>query len=165
MGTRGLGRAIATLSIIGLAVAGCQSGGASPSPSAAPASPSASPGTAIAVTLQEWAVVPASASAPAGVVTFTVTNNGPEDLHEFVVMRTDLSPAALPTDATGKVSESGTGIERVVDEIEDIEVGQTKELVVELAAGKYVLLCNIYDETEQEAHYKMGMVAAFEASG
>jgi hypothetical protein len=32
---------------------------------------------------------------------------------------------------------------------------------VTLAAGKYVLMCNIYDETEKESHYKMGMRTPF----
>lgn len=53
----------------------------------------------------------------------------------------------------------------MIDEIEDIPVGQTQELTVTLAAGNYVLLCNIYDETEKEAHYKLGMRIAFEVSG
>ena len=30
-----------------------------------------------------------------------------------------------------------------------------------MAAGKYVLLCNIYEETDKEAHYTMGMRTAF----
>ena len=97
-------------------------------------------------------------------VTFQVTNTGPEDVHEFVVLKTDLDPGALPTDANGAVTEDGAGIE-VVDEIEDIPVGQTQELTVTLEAGKYVLLCNIYDETEKEAHYKMGMRIAFDVTG
>jgi len=49
----------------------------------------------------------------------------------------------------------------VVDEIEDIPVGETQELTVTLAAGKYVLLCNIYSATENEAHYKLGMRTGF----
>ena len=103
---------------------------------------------------------PASDTAPAGSVTFQVTNDGPGDVHEFVVLKTDLDPGALPTDANGAVTEAGEGIE-VVDEIEDIAVGASPELTVTLAAGKYVLLCNIYDETEKEAHYKMGMRVGF----
>jgi uncharacterized cupredoxin-like copper-binding protein len=97
-------------------------------------------------------------------VTFQVTNTGPEDVHEFVVLKTDLDPGALPVDANGAVTESGAGIE-VVDEIEDIPVGETQSLTVTLAAGKYVLLCNVYDETDKEAHYKMGMRAQFEVTG
>jgi uncharacterized cupredoxin-like copper-binding protein len=107
--------------------------------------------------------VPDAESAPAGDVTFTVTNNGPEDVHEFVVLSTDLDPGDLPTDEHGAVDEEGDGVD-VVDEIEDIPVGETEELSVTLEAGTYVLLCNIYDEDEDEAHYQMGMRTAFEVT-
>jgi uncharacterized cupredoxin-like copper-binding protein len=110
--------------------------------------------------LSEWSVVPTPDSVPAGDVTFQVTNQGPEDVHEFVIVKTDLAFDSLPTDDTGAVSESGSGME-VVDEIEDIPVGQTQEVTATLAAGKYVLMCNIYDETEQEAHYQQGMRLPF----
>jgi uncharacterized cupredoxin-like copper-binding protein len=148
---------------VSLGVAACSGGGGSPSPAANGAEPAGSPaaaGATVQVTLQEWAVVPAQASAAAGDVTFQVANSGPDDPHEFVVLKTDLDPGSLPTDANGAVDEEGEGIE-VVDEIEDIEVGQGGDLTVSLTAGKYVLLCNIYDETEKEAHYAMGMRAAF----
>jgi uncharacterized cupredoxin-like copper-binding protein len=114
----------------------------------------------LAVTLQEWAVVTASNSAAAGDVTFEVTNDGPDDVHEFVVIRTDLNPADLPTDSDGAVEEAGEGME-VVDEIEDIPVGETQELTVALDAGNYVLICNIFSADENEAHYEMGMRTAF----
>ena len=94
-------------------------------------------------------------SVAAGDVTFKVTNTGPEDVHEFVILKTDLDPAALPTDETGAVTEDAEGIE-VVDEIEDVAVGQTQEVTTSLAAGAYVLFCNIYSEAENEAHYRMG---------
>jgi len=93
-------------------------------------------------------------------VTFQVSNTGPEDVHEFVVLKTDLDAGALPTDDTGAVLEEGEGIE-VVDEIEDIPVGESQDLTVSLEAGKYVLLCNIYSAEEQEAHYEMGMRTNF----
>jgi len=159
MNARSRWRTLAAMSIVAVAGSACATSGASPA--AVSPSPSAAAGSAtVQVTLQEWAVVPAPASVAAGEVTFQVTNTGPADKHEFVVMKTDLDPGALPADDTGKVSESGTGME-VVDEIEDIAVGASPELKVTLAAGKYVLLCNIYDETEKEAHYKMGMRIAF----
>ncbi len=50
---------------------------------------------------------------------------------------------------------------QVVDEIEDIPVGETESLTVDLNAGNYVLICNIYDEEEQETHYSEGMRTAF----
>lgn len=116
--------------------------------------------TTIDVTLQEFAVIPAQESAPAGEVTFNVENTGPDDIHEFVVIKTDLAPDALPTDENGAVEEEGEGME-VIGEIEDIPVGDTPTLTVDLEAGNYVLICNIWDQDEQEAHYSMGMHTAF----
>jgi uncharacterized cupredoxin-like copper-binding protein len=147
-------------SLAALALAGCSSGTATSSP--APAGDGGSPaaGQAVDVTLQEWAVAPASESVAAGDVTFAVSNTGPEDEHEFVVLKTDLDAGALPTDDTGAVDEEGEGI-TVIDEIEDIPVGETQELSVALDAGHYVLLCNIYTEAEQEAHYTLGMRTNF----
>ena len=116
--------------------------------------------TTVDVALQEFSVTPAQDSAPSGSVTFEVENTGPDDVHEFVVIKTDLAPEALPTDDKGAVNEEGEGIE-VVDEIEDVPVGETQEVTVELEAGTYALICNIYDEEEQEAHYKLGMRTAF----
>lgn len=112
------------------------------------------------VTVQEFAVIPAAASAPAGDVTFNVTNDGPDDVHEFVVFQTDLAPDALPTNEDGSVDEEGEGVEHI-DEIEDIAVGDTQSLSVNLQAGNYVLICNIYDEAEQESHYQEGMRVGF----
>jgi hypothetical protein len=79
-------------------------------------------GGTVAVTLQEFAVVPAESSIGAGEVTFEVTNEGPDDVHEFVVFKTDLAPDALPTGEDGSVDEAGEGL-TLIDEIEDIAVG------------------------------------------
>ena len=140
-----------------LALVGCTSGGASPSPS-----PTADGGgaTTVAVTLVEWAVLPAVSSTPAGEVTFEITNDGPEDVHEFVVIKTDLDVAELPTNADGVVDEAGEGME-VIAEVEDLPVGETQTLTVNLDGGNYALVCNIWDEEEGEAHYQMGMRTVF----
>jgi uncharacterized cupredoxin-like copper-binding protein len=118
--------------------------------------------TTVDVTVQEFAVIPAESSAPAGDVTFDVTNEGPDDVHEFVVFKTDLAPDALPTAADGSVDEEGEGIE-LIDEIEDIAVGDTPTLTVTLDAGSYVFICNIVEEEDGEtiAHYQQGMRVAF----
>jgi uncharacterized cupredoxin-like copper-binding protein len=136
-------RPFAVISAASLLLVGCSSGA-----------------TTVDVTLQEWAVLPDPGSVSAGEVTFVITNDGPEDVHEFVVIQTDLEPGELPTDETGAVSEDGEGM-TVIDEVEDVAVGATEELTVSLEAGNYVLICNIYSEDEQEAHYGMGMYAAF----
>lgn len=117
-------------------------------------------GGAIAITLQEFAVIPSPAQAAAGDVTFDATNEGPDDVHEFVVFATDLAPDALPTVKDGSVDETGKGVE-LQGEIEDIAVGDTQSVTIDLAAGNYVLICNIYDASEQESHYQEGMRVAF----
>ena len=157
---RSQGRLIVFLfgSLAALALTACGTGTATSSPAGAGGSPAA--GQTVDVTLQEWAVVPSSASVAAGDVTFAVSNTGPEDIHEFVVLKTDLDAGALPVDDTGAVVEGGEGI-TVIDEIEDIPVGESQDLSVSLDAGHYVLLCNIYTEAEQEAHYTQGMRTNF----
>ncbi|MGH2462863.1 MAG: hypothetical protein ACRDFZ_04450 [Candidatus Limnocylindria bacterium] len=158
----------AVVALLTLLLTGCQtSASESPATSAArgasagdEASRPPGGGTSINVTLQEWAVLPDADSAPAGDVTFVVTNDGPDDVHEFVIIRTDLDPGSLPTDATGAVDEAGADIE-VIDEIKDIAVRGTAEVTATLEAGNYILICNIYTESEDEAHYAMGMRVAF----
>jgi uncharacterized cupredoxin-like copper-binding protein len=121
-------------------------------------SPSAAAGTTVEVTLQEFSVLLDSATAPAGSITFTVTNTGPEDVHEFVIVKTDLDPGDLPVDEEGAVTEDAEGME-VINEIEDIAVDATQELTVTLDAGSYVLICNIVEDGE--VHYAQGMRTAF----
>lgn len=146
-----------TLVAAALVLSAC-GGGASPgaTTTTATGTPAAGGATMIDVTLQEFAVIPSADAAPAGDVTFKITNDGPEDIHEFVILQTDLGASALPTDADGAVDEAGAGIV-VIDEVEDLALGASADLTVNLAAGNYVLLCNIFDETENEAHYKLGM--------
>jgi uncharacterized cupredoxin-like copper-binding protein len=142
-------RGLMLASIMGLSLgtAGCDSGGGD-----------------VDITLQEFAVAADPSSVSAGSVTFNIENVGPDDTHEFVVIRTDLDSTALPTDENGAVDEAGEGIE-VVDEVEEIPVGDTRTLTIDdLTAGSYVLICNIYDEAEQEAHYQEGMRTGFTVS-
>jgi uncharacterized cupredoxin-like copper-binding protein len=142
-------RALSMVSLIALAVGGAACGGG---------------GKTVDVTLREFEVVPAESSVEAGEITFEANNTGPDDIHEFVVIKTDLAADALPTDENGAVTETGQGME-VIDEIEDIPVGETQSVTVNLDAGNYVLICNIWDEAEQEAHYAQGMRTAFTVTG
>ncbi len=123
---------------------------------------SGSGGGTVAVTLQEWAVVPGQASVPAGKVTFDVKNSGPNDPHELVILKTDLAAEALPTNADGKVEEEASGIE-MIGEIEEIDPGASASGTFDLKPGKYVLICNIVEEegAEKEAHYHLGMRVPF----
>ena len=144
----GLGSFIGLLAIGAVATA-CGSTGAS---TAASSAPSAAEGS-VAVELSEWKVVSTPATASAGSVTFDVTNKG-TTIHEFVVVKTDLKADALPV-ADNKIDESTL---TPVDEIEDVEVGATPTLTVDLEAGHYVLLCNI------ETHFEQGMHADFDVN-
>lgn len=120
-------------------------------------------GGTVSVTLQEFSVGTDPTTVDAGEVVFEATNEGPDDEHEFVVFLTDLDPTELPTDENGAVVETGDGIE-LIGEIEDIAVGETKDVTLDLEAGNYVFVCNIWDETEQEAHYQEGMRTTFTVS-
>ena len=117
-------------------------------------------GGTVAVTLQEFSIGTVPASAPAGAVTFDVSNIGPDDVHEFVVISTDLDPTELPTGEDGAVLETGEGM-KVIDEIEDLAVDASETLAVDLEAGPYVLICNIYTKAEKESHYQEGMRTGF----
>jgi uncharacterized cupredoxin-like copper-binding protein len=138
-----------------LMVAACSGSGASSSPAGAPsAAASGSGGASVAAKLSEFKIELAATTAPAGSVTFALTNGG-TTVHEFVVFKTDLAADKLPLAADGtEVDEAGAGL-TAVDEVEDIAVGATASLPVDLVAGHYVLICNI------PAHYTSGMRAAF----
>jgi hypothetical protein len=118
--------------------------------------------TTVAVTLQEFAVLPAQDSAPAGSITFDVENTGPEDPHEFVVIKTDLAPDALPTAEDGSVDETGEGIE-VIGEIAEFAPGSSESRTFDLDAGSYVFVCNVVEEEGGDTlvHYALGMRTAF----
>jgi len=143
-----------------LVVVGCGTG-ASPS-AAAPASQavaSGAAGTSVTAKLTEFKIELSATTAPAGPVTFELTNSGTV-VHEFVVFKTELAPDKLPLAADGAtVDEEGAGASlTLVDEVEDIAVGATASLPVDLPAAHYVLICNV------PAHYTSGMHAEFTTS-
>lgn len=145
------GRSLAVLAlagVMGVGTASCGDGG----------------GGTVNVTLQEFAVVAAESSVQAGEVTFEATNDGPADPHELVVIKTDLAPDALPTDDTGLVDEAGAGIE-VIGEIAEFPPGESRSAKFDLAAGSYVLICNVFEEAEQESHYRNGMHTGLTVEG
>ena len=91
-------------------------------------------------------------SAPAGEVTFEITNEG-EVEHEFEIVKTDVAADALPVEG-GKADVEAEGGEEV-DEVEDIASGADTSLTVDLDPGKYLFVCNL------PGHYEQGMVTAF----
>jgi uncharacterized cupredoxin-like copper-binding protein len=148
-------RIVLSVAVVSILV-GCTSpGAASTAPSAA--APAGGGGTAITAALSEFKIELSAATAPAGPVSFALTNGG-TTLHEFVVFQTDLAADKLPMTADGTVvDEEGAGI-TLIDEVEDIAVGASASLDVTLPAAHYVVICNI------PAHYTSGMHAEFTAS-
>jgi uncharacterized cupredoxin-like copper-binding protein len=103
------------------------------------------------VDLSDYKVATDHASVPAGHVVFGVRNHAAM-AHELLVIKTDLAPDQLPLDgATAKAKEDGK-----VGELLNIAAGSSRKLVLELAPGTYVLICNI------AGHYQLGMRVGLE---
>lgn len=102
----------------------------------------------VKITLKEFKLQPAPKTVKAGQVTFAVTNAG-SIAHEVVVIKTDAAPGSLPVTAD-RVSEKAA-----VGEVPDVAPGASKQVTLNLKAGKYVLLCNV------KGHYKLGQWSAF----
>jgi iron uptake system component EfeO len=105
--------------VAGASFAGCAAGTASGSP----ATPS---GTLVAVAARDYAFDPSTVSVAPGTVTFRVENVGVEE-HEFEIFRGDT----------------------VVDEIEGLVPGLTKDLTVTLEAGEYTFVCKLADHEQR----------------
>ena len=101
--------------------------------------------------LSDYKIVIDHPSIAAGHVVFGIRNHA-SMAHEFKVIKTDLAPDQLPVDAaTAKASETGK-----VGELLDISAGASRKLVLDLAPGKYVLICNV------AGHYQLGMRVGLE---
>jgi uncharacterized cupredoxin-like copper-binding protein len=112
------------------------------------------------------ALTPFTAAAPAGDVTFTVKNLGTVD-HEMIVLKTDSPFDQIPIADSGDPPAPVTAGADKVDEADNVgetgdpnlKPGDTRTFTVNgLAAGKYVLVCNL------AKHYGLGMRAAFTLS-
>ena len=128
---RPIGRlgAAATL-VLAVALAAC--GGTTSS--VAPATPA--PSGTVLVEAKEYAFTPSTITVPAGAVTFSVRNAGSEE-HEFEIFKG----------------------ETVVDEIEGLVPGLTKNLSVTLEAGAYTYVCVL------NGHDQLGMKGTLTVTG
>ena len=118
-------------------------------------------GTTVTVTMKEFSLVPDRTSAPAGTIHFVADNKG-MDVHELVLLKTDLAHDMLPLDMAGDVDEMAAGITNV-GEVENVAAGKTGEFSVDAKPGKHVLICNLamMEGGMVEHHYTLGMHAAF----
>lgn len=89
----------------------------------------------------------------AGKVIFDVTNWSRSALHEMLIIAVDSSTAALPYDySQARVPEDQV---KALGEVSDLQPNGSKTLEVELAAGSYLLICNL------PGHYAAGMAVPF----
>lgn len=92
-------------------------------------------------------------SVKAGKVTFDVTNQSGDTVHEMLVIRSDGAGKNLPYDAKDeKVVEEDT---QDLGEVADLDPGKGGTLTLTLEPGNYILLCN------QPGHYMHGMTTNF----
>jgi len=113
-----------------------------------------SPSPALRVVVDDQSLKPSVSSTAPGPVRFEVMNQGALE-HELVVLRTDLPAAGLRMHADeDTVDEDASG--QKVGEIEDIAPREQKSETFNLAAGHYVLFCNVL------GHYHQGLAINFE---
>jgi uncharacterized cupredoxin-like copper-binding protein len=94
-----------------------------------------------------------SARGVTGLFRFIVTNQGKVE-HEFEILRTNRRVDALPFEAgENKVRTDAPGIVSIDDK--SIDRGQSETLIVSLAPGNYVIICN------KDGHYRAGERAGF----
>lgn len=102
----------------------------------------------LTVTLKDYSVTLSVATVKAGTVKIGVQNSGAM-AHEFEIIKTDLAADKLPVDTgSGKAKEDG-----LVKQVQNISVGKVAVVTADLAAGHYVIICNV------AGHYQLGMHA------
>ena len=86
---------------------------------------------------------------PAGKVSFEVTNQSANMVHEFLIVRTALAPDQFPMSKDDtKVDEKRL---KGIKELGDLTPGKSGVLTLDLQPGHYVVFCN------QTGHFKGGM--------
>ena len=106
----------------------------------------------VTANLTDTSIQVAPNTVTAGDITFHIKNISATEVHEFVVLQTDLGADQLPMDADGNVAEdklSSPG------EKGDIAAGQSADLTLNLPAGHYMFICNL------PQHFKEGMHTSF----
>jgi uncharacterized cupredoxin-like copper-binding protein len=126
------------LAVLVIAIAGCSSGGAN-SQGAATVAP---------ILEKDFKITARRYEVPAGKVDLSVKNDGP-DAHELIVVRE--TDAGLPLRKDGITVDEDAIEKRTLATLEPGQPGETRQLDVALAPGRYLLLCNM------AGHYMGGM--------
>ena len=106
--------------------------------------------TTITGTLTDYKITLSATSAPAGSVTFNVTNGG-TIVHEFVILKTEVLAKDLPLVGDGVDEDAYNAI----GEVAETDASKSGTFTATLAAGHYAIICNI------PGHVSLGMVTDF----
>jgi len=82
----------------------------------------------------------------AGVVKFGIRNLGTM-VHDFDLIKTDLAPDKLLMDTVAAKAKTDGLVKQMIN----IAAGRVTTLSADLAAGHYVIICNV------SGHYQLGM--------
>lgn len=121
-----------------------------------PQAASAQAATRLMLTLSEFSILSDMAEVPAGEISFELMNSG-EDVHEVIVIRSDMDITALPPSRVrGEVDEAAVG--EYIGGWEDVQPAATAASTLILTPGRYILLCNLTN------HYAKGMVSTLQVN-
>ncbi len=96
---------------------------------------------------------PSPETVKAGDITFNVTNDSKDTIHEMIVMYLADPARPLPyINAENRVDEDKAGDK---GEVSELDPGASGKLTVALKPGKYLLICNV------PGHYAAGMWSEF----
>ena len=117
------------------------------------------------IVIKEWSIEPDVDEVAGGDVRFDLKNEGPDQDHEMLIIRTDFDPGDLPVEDDGSVDESAAGV-NVIGSISDFEPDQRSSGTFTLTPGPYVLICNLVSDVdgEETSHYQKGMRVALTAT-
>jgi len=107
------------------------------------------PDVQLIVDMKEYSITLNAPTLKAGVVKIGIRNAGTM-VHDFELIKTDLPFDKLPVDGgSAKAKDDG-----LVRQLQNIAPNRVTTLEVSLAAGSYVIICNV------AGHYQLGMRAA-----
>jgi uncharacterized cupredoxin-like copper-binding protein len=101
----------------------------------------------VSVAMSDFKFAPAKLTTSARRLKVTAKNAGQQQ-HEFVLLRTDKAPDAIPLKGSEASEASSVG------EISEQQPGQGATHSFRLKPGNYVFICNV------DGHYKLGMRGA-----
>jgi uncharacterized cupredoxin-like copper-binding protein len=93
--------------------------------------------------------------AKAGKVAFEVKNSSTSMVHEFLIVKTDMTFDQFPIDPENPAKVDEDKLKGVKELSSDLDPGKSGKLTMDLKPGRYVVFCN------QPGHFAAGMHLVF----